>query len=122
MRKEEYGFAAVGFLLLSLAFPPYFISFLAASALGGLGYLLKSLNEQDREELIKFEKEFRQGFKLEHQNKVSEAEEIYRSLIEKYPKFAYIAEERIKWLNKEANLKSESQISKQTENLKNGKT
>ena len=98
MRKEEYGLAAVGFLLLSLAFPPYFISFLAASALGGLGYLLKSLNEQDREELVRFEKEFRKGYELEHQNLFQEAETIYRSLIEKYPKFAYIAEERIRWL------------------------
>ncbi|MDI6783300.1 MAG: hypothetical protein QME64_04285 [bacterium] len=110
MRKEEYGLAAVGFLLLSLAFPPYFISFLAASALGGLGYLLKSLNEQGREELVRFEKEFRKGYELEHQNLFQEAEIIYRSLIEKYPKFAYIAEERIRWLKEK------------TEELKNGKT
>lgn len=110
MRKEEYGLAAVGFLLLSLAFPPYFISFLAASALGGLGYLLKSLNEKDREELIRFEQEFRKGYELEHQNLIHEAEAIYRSLIEKYPKFAYIAEERIRWMKEKQQASSEQEL------------
>lgn len=101
MRKEEYSLAAVGFLLLSLAFPPYFIAFLSASALGGLGYLLKSLNEEEREELTEFEKDFRQGYILEQDKRYTDAEKIYLQLCEKYPKFAYIAKERIKMIQQE---------------------
>lgn len=98
MRKEEYGLAAIGFLLLSLHFPPYFISFLAASAIGGLGYLLKSLNEKERDELVKFEREFRKGYHLEQRGELDEAVSIYERLKEKYPRFAYIAKERIEYL------------------------
>lgn len=98
MRKEEYSLAAVGFLLLSLAFPPYFIAFLGSSTLCGLAYLLKSLNEKEREELTEFEKEFRQGYLLEQENRYMEAESIYMQLCSKYPRFAYIAEERIKMI------------------------
>ncbi len=101
MRKEEYSLAAVGFLLLSLAFPPYFVAFLSASALGGLAYLLKSLNEEEREELTEFEREFRQGYLLEQDHRYMEAEKVYIKLCEKYPKFAYIAQERIKFIEKE---------------------
>ena len=98
MRKEEYGLATIGFLLLSLHFPPYFISFLAASAIGGLGYLLKSLNEKERNELVKFEREFRKGYHLEQRGELAEAISIYEALEEKYPRFAYIAKERIEYL------------------------
>lgn len=98
MRKEEYGLATIGFLLLSLHFPPYFISFLAASAIGGLAYLLKSLNERERDELVVFEQEFRKGYHLEQRGEFEEASNIYERLKEKFPRFAYIAEERIKYL------------------------
>lgn len=101
MRKEEYSLAAVGFLLLSLAFPPYFVAFLSASALGGLAYLLKSLNEEERGELTEFEREFRQGYLLEQDQRYLEAEKVYIKLCEKYPKFAYIAQERIKFIQNE---------------------
>lgn len=98
MRKEEYGLAAIGFLLLSLHFPPYFISFLAASAIGGLGYLLKSLNEKERDELVLFEREFRKGYQREQIGEINEAIEIYERLARQYPRFAYIARERIEYL------------------------
>lgn len=98
MRKEEYGLAAVGFLLLSLHFPPYFVSFLAASAIGGLGYLLKTLNEKERSSLIKFEKEFRKGYELEQQGNYDGAIELYREISERYPKFRYIVTERLEYL------------------------
>ncbi len=98
MRKEEYGLAAIGFLLLSLHFPPYFISFLAASAIGGLGYLLKSLNEKERDELVLFEREFRKGYQREQIGEINEAIEIYERLTRQYPIFAYIARERIEHL------------------------
>ena len=101
MRKEEYSLAAVGFLLLSLAYPPYFVAFLSASALGGLAYLLKSLNEEEREELTEFEREFRQGYLLEQDHRYLDAEKVYMKLCEKYPKFAYIAQERIKLIHNE---------------------
>ena len=106
MHKDEYGLAAVGLLLLSLAFPPYFIAFLSASALGGLGYLLKSLNEEERLELTEFEREFRQGYLLEQENKYEEAETIYLHLADKYPKFSYIAQERIKFIKNELEVRS----------------
>ncbi len=104
MRKEEYGLAAIGFLLLSLHFPPYFISFLAASAIGGLGYLLKSLNERERDELVIFERAFRKGYHLEQRGEIDDAIAIYERLKEQYPNFAYIARERIEYLkNKSLN-------------------
>ena len=78
MRKEEYGLATVAFLILSLSFPPYFIHFLAASAIGGLGYLLRSLNEKDRENLAEFEKGFRKGYELEQKGEIEKAIEVYR--------------------------------------------
>jgi hypothetical protein len=96
MRKEEYGLATVAFLILSLSFPPYFIHFLAASAIGGLGYLLRSLNEKDRENLAEFEKEFRKGYELEQKGEIEKAIEVYRKLTEEYPKFRYIAQEKLK--------------------------
>jgi len=98
MRKEEYGLAAVGFLLLSLHFPPYFVSFLAVSAIGGLGYLLKTLNDKERDTLVKFEKEFRKGYELEQQGNYDEAVELYHNLLERYPKFRYIVTERLEYL------------------------
>ncbi len=98
MRKEEYGLATVAFLILSLSFPPYFIHFLAASAIGGLGYLLRSLSEKDRENLVGFEQKFRKGFELEQQGEIEEAIEVYKKLTEEYPKFKYIAQEKLKAL------------------------
>ncbi len=98
MRKEEYGLAAVGFLLLSLHFPPYFVSFLAVSAIGGLGYLLKTLNDKERDTLVKFEKEFRKGYELEQQGNYDEAIELYHNLLERYPKFRYVVTERLEYL------------------------
>jgi len=98
MRKEEYGLAAVAFLLLSLHFPPYFVSFLAASAIGGLGYLLKTLNEKERDDLVKFEIEFRKGYQLELRGEKESAKALYLLLAERYPRFRYIVEERVQWL------------------------
>jgi len=96
MRKEEYGLATVAFLILSLSFPPYFIHFLAASAIGGLGYLLRSLNEKDRENLAEFERKFRKGYELEQKGEIEKAIEVYKQLTDEYPKFRYIAQEKIK--------------------------
>lgn len=95
MRKEEWGLTAVGSLLLSFAFPPYFISILAISALGGLGYLLKTLNPEDRKKLIAFEKEFRKGYALEQKGQLDKATEHYNTLIKEYSKFTDIVKSRI---------------------------
>ena len=95
MKKDYWGHAALGSLLLSLAFPPYFISYLAIAVLGGLGYLLKTLNPEEREELVEFEKEFRKGHALEEAGKTDEALAIYRDLVEQYPKFEYIIHKKL---------------------------
>ena len=100
MRKEEWGWATVGSLLLSFVFPPYFIAFLAISSLGGLGFLLKSLTPAERELLVRFEKEFRKGYKLELAGNPEQAIAHYRSLAEKYPKFDDIIAKRIDWVDK----------------------
>ncbi len=115
MRKEEWGMASVGLLLLSLAFPPYFIAFLSASALGGLAYLLKSLSEEERQELTEFEKEFRKGYLLEQEKRFREAELIYLDLAEKYPKFAYIALERIRYLRRDPEMVSRTENNSATD-------
>ena len=102
MKKEESESSALGLLPFSLAFPPYFIAYLSGSHFGGLGNILKSLSEPERQELAAFEKEFRAGYLLEQEHKFSEAEQVYLKLANKYHKFAYIALERIQWILKEA--------------------
>lgn len=98
MRKDEYGFVSLAFLLLSLHFPPYFIAFMAASALGGLGYLIKSLDESEREQLVEFEKEFRHGHELEVKGDIKGARSCFEGLLNRYPKFDYIVQEKLKQL------------------------
>ncbi len=61
--------------------------------------MLKSLSEGERNELVRFEREFRKGYHLEQRGEFQDAADIYERLKNTFPQFAYIAEERITYLN-----------------------
>ncbi len=105
LKKEEWGLLTVLSLLLAGIFPIYFVNILLISFFTELGHLFTThIVEEERKKLVEFEKEFRNGYDKEKEEKWQEAAEIYEQLIPKYkdnPKIAGIAEQRVRWIKEE---------------------
>jgi hypothetical protein len=104
LKKEEWGLMTILSLLLASLFPAYFVNILLISFFTELGHFWTThLTEVGRQELIKFEKEFRIGYDKEKEGKIKEAIAIYEALVPKYgdnPKISGIAVQRIEYLKK----------------------
>lgn len=102
LRTTEWGGLTLVSLLVSLAFPPYFVQVLVLASLNAGGLLWVShLNEVGRKRLREFEQEFSQGHQLEEQGRQAEALALYQSLLPRYsdfPKIADIAQKQIEKL------------------------
>jgi hypothetical protein len=85
LKKEDWGGLTIVALLAAYAFPPYFIYLMTMAALTEFAHLWTTkLSREERERFIEFEKEFRKGYKLQKEGKVSEALAWYHKLEKRY--------------------------------------
>jgi hypothetical protein len=85
LKKEDWGGLTIVALLAAYAFPPYFIYLMTMAALTEFAHLWTTkLSREERERFIEFEKEFRKGYKLQKEGKISEALVWYRKLEKRY--------------------------------------
>jgi len=85
LKKEDWGGLTFLSLLAAYTFPPYFIYLMTTAALTATSWFWTThLTERDRERFIDFEKEFREGYKLEKAGHPKAALELYRKLEKKY--------------------------------------
>lgn len=85
LKKENWGGLTIVALLAAYAFPPYFIYLMTMAALTEFAHLWTTrLSRMDQERFIKFEKEFRKGYKLEKAGNAREAIRWYRQLENQY--------------------------------------
>jgi hypothetical protein len=105
LRSTEWGGLTLLSLLVSWAFPPYFVSVMALAFLNAGGLLwVTHLSEAGRQRLRDFEREFADGHALEQQGRFAQAVALYQALVPKYqdyPKIAQIAALRIEHLRAE---------------------
>jgi hypothetical protein len=105
LRTTEWGGLTLLSLLLSWAFPPYFVSVMALAFLNAGGLLwITHLSESGRQRLRQFEREFAAGHSLEQHGHFQAAAAAYQALVPKYqdvPKIAQIAALRIEHLRAE---------------------
>jgi hypothetical protein len=106
LRSTEWGGLTLFSLLLSWAFPPYFVSVMALAFLNAGGLLwVTHLSEAGRKRLREFEAEFAAGHAKEEAGDLAGAIAIYRALLPRYadqPKIAAIASHRIEHLQAQA--------------------
>ena len=102
LRTTEWGGLTFLSLLVSLAFPPYFVQVLLLAFLNAGGLLwVTHLSEAGRQRLREFEREFAQGHALEEAGNAAGALKIYEALVPRYadqPKIAEIAVRRMEHL------------------------
>lgn len=85
LKKEDWGGLTIVALLAAYAFPPYFIYLMTMAALTEFAHLWTTkLSREEKERFIEFEKEFRKGYKLQKEGKISEALAWYRKLEKRY--------------------------------------
>jgi hypothetical protein len=85
LKKEDWGGLTIVALLAAYAFPPYFVYLMTMAALTEFAHLWTTrLSRVDQERFVEFEKEFREGYKLEKSGKIKEALRCYRKLENKY--------------------------------------
>ncbi|HVZ79280.1 MAG TPA: hypothetical protein VHE12_00615 [bacterium] len=85
LKKEEWGGLTFVALFAAYAFPPYFVYLMTMAALTEFAHLWTTrLSREAQEKFIEFEKEFRQGYKLEKAGKKKEALKRYKELEKKY--------------------------------------
>lgn len=85
LKKEDWGGLTILSLLAAYAFPPYFVYLMTMAALTEFAHLWTTrLSRKDQEKFIEFEKEFRNGYKLERAGQIKEALQCYRKLEKKY--------------------------------------
>jgi hypothetical protein len=85
LKKEEWGGLTFVALLAAYVFPPYFVYLMTVAALTEFAHLWTTrLSREAQERFIEFEKEFRQGYKLEKAGKKKEALRKYKELEKKY--------------------------------------
>lgn len=105
LRTTEWGGLTLLSLLVSWAFPPYFVSIMALAFLNAGGLLwITHLSEAGRQRLRQFEREFAEGHNLEQHGHFVAAVAAYQALVPKYqdyPKIAQIALLRIEHLRGE---------------------
>jgi hypothetical protein len=105
LRTTEWGGLTLLSLLVSWAFPPYFVSIMALAFLNAGGLLwITHLSEAGRQRLRQFEREFAEGHGLEQAGHFVAAAAAYQALVPKYqeyPKIAQIAVARIEHLRAE---------------------
>ena len=102
LRTTEWGGLTFLSLLVSLAFPPYFVQVMLLAFLNAGGLLwITHLSESGRQRLREFEREFAAGHDLEEASDVAGALKIYEALVPRYadqPKIAEIAVRRMQHL------------------------
>lgn len=105
LRSTEWGGLTLLSLLLSWAFPPYFVTVMALAFLNAGGLLwVTHLSEAGRLRLRQFEREFAEGHALEQAGRYAEAAAAYEALAPRYhdqPKIAEIALRRVTHLKAE---------------------
>lgn len=85
LKKEEWGGLTFVALLGAYVFPPYFVYLMTVAALTEFAHLWTTrLSREAQDKFIQFEKEFRQGYKLEKAGKKKEALKKYKDLEKKY--------------------------------------
>jgi hypothetical protein len=85
LKKEEWGGLTFVALFAAYAFPPYFVYLMTMAALTEFAHLWTTrLSREAQDRFIEFEKEFRQGYKLEKAGKRKEALKKYKELEKKY--------------------------------------
>lgn len=81
LKKENWGGLTIVALLAAYAFPPYFVYLMTMAALTEFAHLWTThLSEVDQQRFIEFEKEFREGYKLEKSGRIQEALQRYKKL------------------------------------------
>jgi len=102
LRTTEWGGLTFLSLLVSLAFPPYFVQVMLLAFLNAGGLLwITHLSESGRQRLREFEREFAKGHDLEEAGDVVGALQVYEALVPVYadqPKIAEIAVRRMQHL------------------------
>lgn len=105
LRTTEWGGLTLLSLLVSWAFPPYFVAVMALAFLNAGGLLwVTHLSEAGRLRLRQFERDFAAGHALEEAGRFAEAVAVYEALVPRYqdhPKIAEIAQRRIEHLRQE---------------------
>jgi hypothetical protein len=97
LRTTEWGGLTLISLLVSFAFPPYFVQVLLLASLNAGGLLWVShLSEAGRRRLREFEQEFAQGHQLEEEGRWSEALRLYEELVPRYSDYPKIADVAVK--------------------------
>ncbi len=104
LRTTEWGGLTLLTVLVSWAFPPYFVAVMTLAFLNAGGLLwVTHLSEAGRQRLREFEREFAQGHALEEAGDFAGAVRVYGGLIGAYqdqPKIAEIAVRRIEHLKR----------------------
>jgi hypothetical protein len=102
LRTTEWGGLTFLSLLVSLAFPPYFVQVMLLAFLNAGGLLwITHLSEAGRQRLREFEREFAKGHALEEAGDIAGALKAYEALAPRYadqPKIAEIAVRRMEHL------------------------
>jgi hypothetical protein len=105
LKSTEWGGLTLLSLLVSWAFPPYFVTVMALAFLNAGGMLwVTHLSEAGRQRLRQFEREFAEGHAMEEAGRYRQAVAHYEALIPRYqdqPKIAEIATRRIEHLRHE---------------------
>ncbi len=85
LKKEDWGGLTIVALLATIAFPPYFLHLMTMAALTEFAHLWTTrISRVEQEKLVKFEKEFREGYKYEKEGRISDALKLYRELEKRY--------------------------------------
>lgn len=112
LRTTEWGGLTLLSLLVSWAFPPYFVSVMTLAFLNAGGLLwITHLSEAGRQRLREFEREFAQGHALEEAGKTGQAIAFYQALAPRYrdyPKIAEIALRRVEHLRAQASARGKA--------------
>lgn len=104
LKKENWGGLTIVALLAAYVFPPYFVYLMTMAALTEFAHLWTThLSELDQRRFIDFEKEFREGYKLEKSGSVKNALRCYKKLEKSYadlPQASKLATLQIRKLSK----------------------
>lgn len=104
LKKENWGGLTIVALLAAYVFPPYFVYLMTMAALTEFAHLWTThLSEVDQRRFIDFEKEFREGYKLEKSGSTREALRCYKKLEKSYadlPQASKLATLQIRKLSK----------------------
>jgi hypothetical protein len=97
LRTTEWGGLTLVSLLVSFAFPPYFVQVLLLASLNAGGLLWVShLSEAGRKRLRDFEQEFAQGHQMEEEGRWADALKLYQDIAPRYSEYPRIAEIALK--------------------------